>query len=82
VIDDALQGITDVMRGQDLFGSTAVHRLLQKILDLPQPVYNHHDLIRDGDGKKLSKSSEAIGLGELRTRGMTPGEVRSSVGLP
>jgi glutamyl-Q tRNA(Asp) synthetase len=82
VIDDALQGITDVMRGQDLFGSTAVHRLLQKILDLPQPVYNHHDLIRDADGKKLSKSSEAIGLGELRTRGMTPGKVRSFVGLP
>ncbi len=82
VIDDALQGVTDVMRGQDLFGATSVHRLLQKILDLPQPVYRHHDLIRDGGGKKLSKSSEATGLRELRTRGMTAAEVRSIVGLP
>jgi glutamyl-Q tRNA(Asp) synthetase len=59
-----------------------VHRLLQKILNLPEPVYYHHDLIRDDDGKKLSKSSEAIGLRELRTRGITPGKVRSLIGLP
>jgi glutamyl-Q tRNA(Asp) synthetase len=82
VIDDALQGVTDVVRGQDLFWSTAVHRLLQKILDLPQPVYRHHDLIRDGAGKKLSKSSEATGLRDLRARGMTAGEVRGLIGLP
>jgi glutamyl-Q tRNA(Asp) synthetase len=82
VIDDALQGVTDVVRGQDLFWSTAVHRLLQKILDLPQPVYRHHDLIRDGAGAKLSKASAATGLRELRARGMTPGEVRRLIGLP
>jgi glutamyl-Q tRNA(Asp) synthetase len=82
VIDDALQGVTDVVRGQDLFWSTAVHRLLQKILGLPQPVYRHHDLIRDGAGKKLSKSSEATGLRDLRARGMTVEEVRGLIGLP
>jgi glutamyl-Q tRNA(Asp) synthetase len=82
VIDDALQGITDVVRGQDLFWSTAVHRLLQNILDLPRPVYRHHDLICDGDGKKLSKSSEATGLRELRGEGMTAEEVRRLTGLP
>lgn len=82
VIDDALQGVTEVMRGQDLFRSTAVHRLLQKILDLPQPAYHHHDLIRDGDGKKLSKSSGAIGLRELRAGGMMPAQLRRLVGLP
>lgn len=82
VIDDALQGVTDVVRGQDLFWSTAVHRLLQNILDLPQPVYRHHDLICDGAGKKLSKSSEATGLRELRARGVTAEEVRRRIGLP
>jgi glutamyl-Q tRNA(Asp) synthetase len=81
VIDDALQGVSDVVRGQDLFWSTAVHRLLQKILDLPQPVYRHHDLIRDGAGVKLSKASAATGLRELRAGGMTVGEVRRLIGL-
>ncbi|GEC17367.1 tRNA glutamyl-Q(34) synthetase GluQRS [Nitrobacter winogradskyi] len=82
VIDDALQEVTEVTRGQDLFRSTAVHRLLQEILHLPQPVYHHHDLICDGDGKKLSKSSGAIGLRKLRSGGMTTAELRSLVGLP
>lgn len=81
VIDDARQGVTDVVRGQDLFWSTGVHRLLQKILDLPQPIYRHHDLIRDGAGAKLSKSSAATGVRELRTRGVTPEEVRRLTGL-
>jgi glutamyl-Q tRNA(Asp) synthetase len=81
VIDDARQGVTDVVRGQDLFWSTGVHRLLQKILDLPQPAYHHHDLIRDGAGAKLSKSSAATGVRELRTRGVTPEEVRRLIGL-
>jgi glutamyl-Q tRNA(Asp) synthetase len=82
VIDDALQAVTDVVRGQDLFRSTSVHRLLQKILDLPEPVYRHHDLIRDDAGAKLSKSSRATGLRQLRAAGVTPDDVRRRIGLP
>ena len=81
-IDDALQGVTEVVRGHDLFWSTGVHRLLQKILDLPEPVYRHHDLICDDAGAKLSKSSKATGLRELRAAGVTPEEIRRRVGLP
>lgn len=81
-IDDALQGVTDVVRGQDLFWSTSVHRLLQKILDLPQPVYRHHDLVRDGAGAKLAKSSRATGLRELRAAGATLDDIRRRIGLP
>ena len=81
VIDDALQGVTEVVRGQDLFWSTSVHRLLQQLLGLPQPAYRHHRLILDGAGRKLSKSSEATGLRELRAGGATPAEIRRLVGL-
>jgi glutamyl-Q tRNA(Asp) synthetase len=81
VIDDALQGVTEVVRGQDLFWSTSVHRLLQQLLGLPQPAYRHHRLILDGAGRKLSKSSEATGLRELRAGGTTPAEIRRLVGL-
>src|ERR1700754_725929 len=62
VIDDALQGVTEVVRGQDLFWSTSVHRLLQRLLGLPEPAYRHHQLIRDAGGHKLSKSGKATGL--------------------
>ena len=61
VIDDALQGVTEVVRGQDLFWSTSVHRLLQKLLGLPQPAYRHHRLVLDGAGRKLSKSTRGHG---------------------
>jgi glutamyl-Q tRNA(Asp) synthetase len=81
-IDDALQGITDVVRGQDLFWSTSVHRLLQQLLGWPQPAYRHHRLILDGEGRKLSKSTLATGLRELRAAGATPADVRSLDGLP
>src|SRR6202021_380795 len=81
VIDDALQGVTEVVRGQDLFWSTSVHRLLQALLGLPQPAYRHHRLIRDAAGQKLSKSTEATGVRELRAVGVTPAEVRRRVGL-
>ena len=81
VVDDALQGVTDVVRGQDLFWSTSVHRLLQQLLGLPPPVYRHHRLIRDAAGQKLSKSTEATGLRELRAGGATPAEIRRRVGL-
>jgi glutamyl-Q tRNA(Asp) synthetase len=82
VIDDALQGVTDVVRGEDLFWSTSVHRLLQQLLDIPQPVYRHHHLIRDAAGQKLSKSTDATGLRELRAAGATPAKIRQLVGMP
>jgi glutamyl-Q tRNA(Asp) synthetase len=79
VVDDALQGITEVVRGQDLFWSTSVHRLLQRLLGLPQPAYRHHRLLRDGSGGKLSKSTAATGLRELRAGGKTPADIRRLV---
>jgi glutamyl-Q tRNA(Asp) synthetase len=82
VIDDALQGVTDVVRGEDLFWSTSVHRLLQQLLGAPQPVYRHHRLVRDDAGQKLSKSTKATGLRELRADGATPTKIRQLVGLP
>ena len=81
VVDDAAQGITDVVRGRDLFAATAVHRLLQVLLGLPDPVYRHHSLILDADGRKLSKSTQATGLRELRAGGATPADIRRMVGL-
>jgi glutamyl-Q tRNA(Asp) synthetase len=82
VIDDALQGVTDVIRGQDLFWSTSVHRLLQQLLGLPAPAYRHHRLIRDDAGQKLSKSTRATAIRELRSAGIKPAEIRRKVGLP
>jgi glutamyl-Q tRNA(Asp) synthetase len=81
VVDDASQGITDVVRGRDLFHATSVHRLLQVLLDLPQPAYHHHRLILDGAGRKLSKSTLATGLRDLRARGVAAAEIRKLVGL-
>jgi glutamyl-Q tRNA(Asp) synthetase len=81
VVDDALQGVTEVVRGEDLLHSTGVHRLLQHLLGLPTPVYRHHRLIRDEAGQKLSKSGRATGLRELRSGGATPADIRSLVGL-
>jgi len=82
VIDDALQGVTEVVRGQDLFWSTSLHRLLQTLLGLARPAYRHHRLILDGAGRKLSKSTKATGLRELRAAGATPADIRRVVGLP
>jgi len=81
VVDDAAQGVSDVVRGRDLFHATAVHRLLQALLGLPQPRYHHHRLILDADGSKLSKSSQSTGLRELRARGVAPAEIRRLAGL-
>ncbi len=81
VIDDAVQGVTDVVRGVDLFWSTSVHRLLQDLLGLPAPAYRHHPLIRDAAGQKLSKSTRATGLRELRAEGASPADIRRLVGL-
>jgi len=82
VVDDARQGVTHVVRGDDLFHATGLHRLLQELLGLPQPAYHHHRLIRDAEGRKLSKSSHATGLRELRAAGATPAAVRRMIGLP
>ncbi len=81
VVDDALQGVTHVVRGQDLFAATSIHRLLQAVLDLPVPVYHHHRLVLDEDGRKLSKSTDATSLRSLRDRGVTPADIRRMVGL-
>jgi glutamyl-Q tRNA(Asp) synthetase len=72
VVDDALQGVTDVVRGQDLLLSTGVHRLLQQLLGLPQPAYRHHRLVRDSEGRKLSKSTKATAFGNSAPRGSPP----------
>jgi glutamyl-Q tRNA(Asp) synthetase len=82
VIDDALQGVTEVVRGQDLFWSTSVHRLLQSLLGIPQPAYCHHRLVRDSSGQKLAKSTKSTALRDLRAAGATPADIRSLVGLP
>jgi glutamyl-Q tRNA(Asp) synthetase len=82
VIDDALQGVTDVVRGQDLFWSTGVHRLLQHLLGVPEPAYRHHRLLLDVAGQKLSKSTRATGLRELRGDGASPADIRRLIGLP
>jgi glutamyl-Q tRNA(Asp) synthetase len=82
VIDDALQGITEVIRGVDLYHATSVHRLLQELLDLPQPHYCHHTLILDASGEKLSKSTRATTLRDLRADGVTPAEIRRRLRLP
>jgi glutamyl-Q tRNA(Asp) synthetase len=81
VVDDALQGVTDIVRGQDLFWSTSIHRLLQALLGLPEPSYHHHKLILDEAGQKLAKSTNATGLRELRAADAKPFDIRRMVGL-
>ena len=81
VVDDAAQGITHIVRGADLFWSTAIHRLLQDRLGLMAPVYHHHHLILDEFGRKLAKSNADTGLRELRAAGHIPADIRGMVGL-
>jgi len=75
-VDDAAQQITVVTRGEDLFASTHVHRLLQALLNLPVPVWRHHRLICDDSGKRLAKRDDARSLRSYREQGLTPGDVR------
>ncbi len=82
VVDDALQGITHVVRGQDLASATSVHRVLQTLLGYPAPTYRHHRLIRGPDGHKLAKSTGATALRALRGEGATPADIRRIIGLP
>ncbi|MDR6953892.1 glutamyl-Q tRNA(Asp) synthetase [Ancylobacter sp. 3268] len=77
VVDDALQGVTHVVRGTDLKAATSVHRLLQRLLGLPEPLYRHHALVLDAEGRKLSKSIGSESLRELRARGASAAEVRA-----
>lgn len=81
VVDDALQGVTHVVRGRDLFWSTSVHRMLQALLGLPAPIYHHHRLVLDAQGRKLAKSTDATALRELRANGALPADIRRMVGL-
>lgn len=81
VLDDALQGISHVVRGQDLYLATSVQRLLQELLGLGAPGYFHHRLVFGPDGRKLSKSLKDTGLFALRQAGITPEAVRRMVGL-
>jgi glutamyl-Q tRNA(Asp) synthetase len=81
VVDDAAQGITEVVRGVDLFEATAIHAVLQALLELPTPDYWHHDLIRDGDGKRLAKRDDARAIALYRAEGATPADIRRMVGL-
>lgn len=82
VVDDAIQGVSDVVRGRDLFYATSIHRLLQALLGLPVPRYHHHGLILGEDGRKLSKSAQDTSLRSLRAAGMTAEDIRRMVGLP
>ena len=79
-VDDALQGVTLVTRGDDLFAATHVHRLLQALLDLPVPVWRHHPLLTDADGRRLAKRDGALTLRSLRAAGRTPEDVRAMAG--
>jgi glutamyl-Q tRNA(Asp) synthetase len=81
VVDDARQGVTHVTRGRDLFAATDLQRLLQELLDLPEPLYSHHRVIRWADGRKLSKSNQDMGLRVLRDEGATPADIRKVIGL-
>ena len=80
VLDDALQGVTHVVRGQDLFWSTACIACCSRCSICRRRVYHHHRLILDADGRKLSKSTQATGLRELRAQGATPADIRRLVG--
>jgi len=81
VVDDAAQGITHVTRGADLFEATKIHVILQRLLDLPTPVYHHHRLIRDEIGKRLAKRDDARAIRLYRAEGATSQDIRRMVGL-
>ncbi|WP_194095274.1 tRNA glutamyl-Q(34) synthetase GluQRS [Marivivens aquimaris] len=82
VLDDAAQGVTHVVRGQDLFEATHIHVALQRLLKLPTPEYHHHALIRDENGKRLAKRDDAKAIRKFREEGASPTDIREMVGLP
>ncbi|WP_321335958.1 tRNA glutamyl-Q(34) synthetase GluQRS [uncultured Cohaesibacter sp.] len=79
VLDDAAQGITHIVRGQDLYAATSLHKLLQTIFGLPAPLYHHHRLLTDIGGQKLSKSRQSLSLKALRKDGVTPAEIKKLI---
>lgn len=81
VHDDALQGVTHVIRGADLAGVTGVHRVLQALLDLPTPVYRHHRLLTDAEGRRYAKRDRGETLAALREAGVTPAQLRAELGF-
>ncbi|MCB1229171.1 MAG: tRNA glutamyl-Q(34) synthetase GluQRS [Verrucomicrobiae bacterium] len=81
VHDDALQGITRVTRGKDLYEATHLHRVLQALLDLPVPEYHHHELVCDENGRRLAKRDESETLRSLREAGESPKAVRERLGF-
>ena len=80
-VDDSAQDITHVTRGLDLFEATKIHVLLQHLMGLPTPVYHHHSLIRDENGKRLAKRDDARALSKYRSEGVTPAGIREMIGL-
>lgn len=82
VVDDGLQGVTDIVRGVDLFEATHLHRVLQALLDLPKPTYHHHALLTDPSGNRLAKRDRAATLKSLREGGMSARELRAELGFP
>jgi glutamyl-Q tRNA(Asp) synthetase len=81
VVDDARQGISHVVRGEDLRDATPLHRLLQALLGLPVPVWHHHRLIRDAAGRRLAKRDDALAIATLRAAGASPADIRRLAGL-
>ena len=81
VVDDALQGISHVVRGRDLEAATDIHVVLQRLLGLPTPLYHFHPLLADETGQKLAKSRQSLGLADLRAQGVTPAEIRGQLGF-
>ena len=82
VVDDAAQGVSLVTRGRDLFAASHIHRLLQALLDLPVPQWEHHDLICDPQGRRLAKRDDAESLRNLKEAGFSPADVRACAGFP
>lgn len=79
--DDALQDITHIVRGEDLIDAPHIHTLLQVLLGWPQPIYQHHALVLDADGRKLSKRQKSISLASLRADGMTAQQIKAQLGF-
>ena len=79
--DDALQGITHVIRGQDLFEATHIQRLIQTLMGWPAPVYRHHRLLTGPDGRRYAKRDQSVTLAELRAAGLTPEALRVDLGF-